>query len=345
MKNDMKAAIVEAPGELSVQNIERPTPGDYGALCQILFGAICSGTDTHIVDGVFPYPVAYPTILGHESIGRVLEVGAKVRHLRAGDLVTRVGCPAQGELSASWGGFAQFGIAHDWRAMRADGLEVTTAHTVNQVLPADFDAAAATMFITWRETFSYLSRLGVGANQSVLILGSGGNGLAFAAHARNLGARSIVVGALNRREAALRAGATQFLDYRAPNWGEQLRADFPDGFDAAIDAVGRAGGLDLALPHLRTGGVLGMYGIDDWNRNLVNPMLARGSFTFYNDGYDEAEAHEAIINFVRAGRLDAGVWIDLENPTPLENIGAAFERVRDRRALKALVRIGGSVYL
>ena len=337
----MRAAIVESPGVLRVRDIDKPAPGEYGALCEILYGSICSGTDTHIVDGVFPYPVAYPTILGHESIGRVLEVGAKVRHLKVGDLVTRVGCPAQGELSANWGGFAQFGIAHDWRAMREDGLEITTAHTVNQVVPSDFDAAAATMFITWRETFSYLSRLGARENQSVLILGSGGNGLAFAAHARNLGARAVVVGAPNRREAALASGATRLLDYRAPDWGEQLRAEFPDGFDVAIDAVGRAGGLDLALSQLKAGGVLGMYGIDDWNHNLINPMLARGSFTFYNGGYDEAEAHATIVELVRAGRLDAGVWLDLENPTPMENIGAAFERVRDRRALKALIRIGG----
>ena len=219
----MRAAIVEAPGVLRVRDIDKPAPGEYGALCEILYGSICSGTDTHIVDGVFPYPVAYPTILGHESIGRVLEVGAKVRHLKVGDGVTRVGAPAQGELSANWGGFAQFGIAHDWRAMREDGLEISDRRTPSiRSCPSDLDAAAATMFITWRETFSYLSRLGARENQTVLILGSGGNGLAFAAHARNLGARAMVVGAPNRREAALAAGATRLLDYRAPDLGRAI---------------------------------------------------------------------------------------------------------------------------
>ena len=335
----MQAAIVERPGHLRVRDIEKPAPGDYGALCEILFGSICSGTDTHIVDGVFPYPVSYPAILGHESIGRVVELGAKVRHLKVGDLVTRVGAPAQGELSANWGGFAQFGIAHDWRAMRDDGLEVTTTHTVNEIVPADFDPAAATMFITWRETFSYISRSGVREDQTVLILGSGGNGLAFAAHARNLGAVAVVVGAPNRHESARAAGASYVFDYRAPDLSQQLSAAFPGGFNVAIDAVGRAGGLDLALAQLQAGGTLGMYGIDDWNRNLINPMLARGSFTFYNGGYDEQEAHAAIIQFVRKGRLDAGVWLDLDNPTPLEQIGDAFKRVRDRSALKALIRV------
>ena len=40
--------------------------------------------------------------------------------------------------------------------------------------------AAATMMITWRETHSYISRLGVKPGSRLLILGSGGNGFSFA---------------------------------------------------------------------------------------------------------------------------------------------------------------------
>lgn len=336
----MKAAIVESPGVLRVREIDAPIAGDYQARCEVLYGAICSGTDTHIVDGVFPFPVNYPTILGHESIGRVVEVGAKVRHLQVGDLVTRVGCPPQNGLNANWGGFAEQAIAWDWRAMQADGLEVDPGITVNNVIPADFDPAAATMFITWRETFSYLSRLGVGAGHSVLVLGTGGNGLAFVAHARNLGATSIVViGAANRAEAARAAGASHLFDYRAPDVSQQVHEAFPDGFDFAVDAVGRAGGLNLALPFLKAGGTLAMYGIDDWNQSFINPLLARGSFTFHNDGYNELEAHDAVVGLVQSGALDAGLWLDLEKPIPLEEINRAFDRVRDRSALKALMKI------
>jgi threonine dehydrogenase-like Zn-dependent dehydrogenase len=337
----MKAAIVEKPGHLRIHDIERPVAGDYKARCEILYGAICSGTDTHIVDGAFPFTGPYPTILGHESIGRVVEVGAKVRNLRIGDIVTRVGCPAQGQYSSTWGGFAEFGLAWDWRAMQSDGLPVDNSQTVNEIVPADCDPATATMFITWRETFSYLTRLGVRTGQRILILGSGGNGLAFAAHARNLGAFSVVVGAANRAAVARAAGAGQFFNYRGSQLSEQLREAFPDGFDVAIDAVGRAGGLDFALSLLKPGGTVGLYGMDDWGQNLVNPMQARGSFTFYNGGYDEQESHEAITNFVRAKKLDAALWIDLENPTPFECINDAFQQVRNRGSLKAVVRIRG----
>jgi D-arabinose 1-dehydrogenase-like Zn-dependent alcohol dehydrogenase len=65
----MKAVVVEQPGQLQVREIPEPTPGDYDALCRIEYGAVCTGTDQHLISATFPWPVQYPTILGHESIG------------------------------------------------------------------------------------------------------------------------------------------------------------------------------------------------------------------------------------------------------------------------------------
>lgn len=46
------------------------------------------------MDGLHPYPVTFPTILGHESVGRVVEIGSKVRNLQVGQLISRVGAPS-----------------------------------------------------------------------------------------------------------------------------------------------------------------------------------------------------------------------------------------------------------
>ena len=119
----MKAAVVERPHDLVVRDLSDPEPGPYDALCRMLYGATCAGTDRHIIKGRFPFPcIDYPTILGHESIGRVVEVGAKVRNYKAGDLITRVGAPAIDGVNISWGGFAELGIARDHAAMQADGI-------------------------------------------------------------------------------------------------------------------------------------------------------------------------------------------------------------------------------
>ena len=67
----MKAAIVERPGELSVREVAEPVMGDYDCLCENLYGATCSGTDLHLIQGrAMPFPVRYPLMLGHETIGR-----------------------------------------------------------------------------------------------------------------------------------------------------------------------------------------------------------------------------------------------------------------------------------
>ena len=100
----MKAAVVENAGHLVVRDIPMPHVGDYDALCEMLYGATCSATDSHLVEGRFPWPIHYPTVLGHESIGRVIRVGPRVRNFRIGDLVTRVGAPPSEGVSVNWGG-------------------------------------------------------------------------------------------------------------------------------------------------------------------------------------------------------------------------------------------------
>jgi L-iditol 2-dehydrogenase len=317
----------------------------------MLYGATCTGTDQHLIAGRFPWPVNYPTVLGHESIGRVIRVGRRVRNFKPGDLVTRVGTPPTpgSGLAVNWGGYAQYGIAKDHWAMREDGLPERewTGYRINQPLPANFDPAAATMIITWRETLSYLTRmfktLLTGPEPyraALLVLGSGGNGLAFAAHAHNRGATSVVVVGSSAREPNARAvGAMDYYDYRAVDVVERVGQAYPQGFDFIIDAVGKTGQLDAALPLLRPSGVVGIYGIDDWGSCVLTPTRARGTFTFYNGDYDEEETHAQVVADIQAGRLDATHWLDLQHPFALSDINSAFEALHERRMVKAVVKL------
>lgn len=344
----MKAAIVERPGLLVVRDVPRPQMGEYDALCELLYGATCTGTDQHLMAGRFPWAVRYPTILGHESVGRVVAIGNKVRHYKVGDLVTRVGTPPPPDsgLDVNWGGYAEFGIAKDHWAMRADGLPQSEwgGYRINQVLPADFDPAGATMIITWRETLSYLKRMlaiqSVDMRKTILVIGSGGNGLAFMAHAANLGFTSVVGLGSAAREATARAiGVTQYADYRDADSLKKLGEAYPLGFDFIIDAVGQAGQLDMTLRLLTNGGMVGIYGIDEWGKCTINPVHARGTFTFYNGGYDEEETHAQVVQYIQQGKLRAEDWLDMQHPFDLQDINAAFEALHARKMIKAVVRL------
>jgi len=334
----VRAAVIESPGELRVREVALPAPGDYDALCVLLYGATCSGTDQHLIAGRFPWPVDYPTVLGHESIGRVIQVGSRVRYLRVGDLVTRVGLlPADDRSYAvNWGGFATHGIARDHRAMREDGLDAALwrPYRIHQVIPTGIDPAKATMMITWRETLSYVTRMGIGPGANVLVVGSGGNGLSFAAHAAHLGAARIaMVGSETRRPVAHAVGVQEYADYR----GETI--DRGDRFDFVIDAVGKAGTADGALGLLKPGGTLGVYGIDDYEQCHIHPHRAPGTLRVYGGGYDESETHHRVLALMQVGHLRAEHWLDLDHAYSLQEIQLAIDAVRTRQVVKALVKL------
>ena len=341
----MKAAIVERVGSIVVRDVPEPRMGDYDALCELLYGATCSGTDSHIIRGVFLWGNPFPTILGHESVGRVLAIGKKVRNFRIGDLVTRVGAlpTPDGKISVTWGGFAEMGIAKDHWAMCADGLPASEwgGSRWNQIVPAAVDPRVAPMFTTWRETLSYMTRMGFKPGASLLVVGSGGNGLGYATHAHNLGASMLgMVGAAHMESPARsRAGVQSYFDYKQDDLAAAVKKAYPDGFDFIIDAVGKVGIADRVLPCLKAGGTYGTYGVDDPNKVTINPSGARGSFTINPCSYDEAETHQRVSEFVLQGKLDADIWYDMANPYPLTEIAAAFEAVWARRSPKVLVKL------
>jgi D-arabinose 1-dehydrogenase-like Zn-dependent alcohol dehydrogenase len=344
----MRAAVVESPGHLAIRTLSDPVPGPYDVLTRQLFGGICAATDRHLVEGKLPIPgISYPLILGHEAIGEVVAVGTKVRNLKPGDLVTRTGAPATDGCAAYWGGFAELGLARDFAAMREDGVPEAEwqAHTINRVLPAGTDPAAATMMITWRETLSYLNRLGPVSGKRLLVIGSGGNGFSFLVLAKALGASAVaMVGNPGWASHAANTGADAFADYRDPDAIAGLRTVAgPAGFDLLVDAVGHTGGIEGALPLMAPGAAIGLYGIEALGERMaaLQAIGAQGYRVHGPGEYAEGEAHDQAVALMQSGALDARVWFDPANPYSLDRINEALAAVANRQSLKAVVRISG----
>lgn len=344
MRDMMNAAFVIEPGRLEVVNVAAPTiTNDYDALCDVLYGSTCVGTDLHIIDGVFPWlPSPRPTLLGHESVGRVRAVGSKVRHLRIGDRVTRVWAPERrGQFTIAWGGFAEQAIARDWKAMRDDGIPQSewNAHRVQQAIPDDIASRDATLLITLRETHDYLRRIGIG--RSILVIGSGANALAFVAHAKNGGSTTIVaVGSAGRRDVFRAAGATTYFDYKSTSLVDDVSAIQPDGFDVVIDAKGIKTSADLAIRSVAAGGCFGLYGIDDLGEYRIDPIAPRGPIRIHPNQYDEADAHQAVVADVVAGRLEPALWLGDADSRPLAEVPEAYEELRKRDGpMKSVIRL------
>src|SRR5690606_5433285 len=82
----MKAVVFHDVGDIRLENVPEPRieePTD--AVVRITASAIC-GTDLHMIRGTMP-GMKPGTILGHEGVGVVEDLGSDVRNLRIGDRV------------------------------------------------------------------------------------------------------------------------------------------------------------------------------------------------------------------------------------------------------------------
>ncbi len=82
----MKAVVFHGVGDIRLDDVPEPKieqPTD--AIVRLTASAIC-GTDLHMVRGTMPGMEA-GTILGHEGVGVIEEVGSSVRDFKVGDRV------------------------------------------------------------------------------------------------------------------------------------------------------------------------------------------------------------------------------------------------------------------
>ena len=168
----MKSFIVYADGSRRIEEMPMPTYGEYDALVKMESCGICNGTDMKIIHGKFKGIENYPVVLGHEGVGRVVEIGAKVRNYKIGDLVL---LPFWGDVPegywSAWGTYSEFNTVTDAQAQFDDGLIPGEFAWAQNVLPEGFDPISSAMIITFREVLSTGKIFGLEANKSICVLG------------------------------------------------------------------------------------------------------------------------------------------------------------------------------
>ena len=177
----MKALLTDNKGKLWLKDIAPPPLDDYDCLVRIEACAFCHSADCHIVEGTFMSPFHDPSVLGHESVGMVVETGANVRNLRPGDRVLRAYALYPGEvhegIGSGWGAFAEFGKVKDWRAMVQDGELAADADPgvfkYMQQVPADIPFGKSLLMVTQKEILSASAQIDPVAGRSFLIAGAG----------------------------------------------------------------------------------------------------------------------------------------------------------------------------
>ncbi|AWB93479.1 zinc-dependent alcohol dehydrogenase [Aeromicrobium chenweiae] len=255
----MKAVVWHGVGDIRVDEVPDPVISQStDAIIEITTSALC-GTDLHFVRGTMSGMVE-GTILGHEAVGVVREVGDDVRNLRPGDRVvvpSTIGCGYCSYCRAGY--YAQCDNANPngkdagtcffggpQATGPVDGLQAELARVpfanVGPVwLPDEITDEQAIMISDIYPTAWFGARLAqVGPGDTVLVLGAGPVGLFAITSAFQQGAGRVLCidGVMSRLEQARGRGA-EIINFNA----EDPLAVVKDltggiGVDRVIDAVG-----------------------------------------------------------------------------------------------------------
>ncbi|RPI97482.1 MAG: sorbitol dehydrogenase, partial [Chloroflexi bacterium] len=322
----MFTIAVTQPGEVKIVEVPCPQPGPYQALVRTEVACICNATDRKLVDGHFPGVETYPLLLGHENAGIVVAVGDKVRSFKPGDrviggLLLDSPDPA---YASGWGGFSEFTLAGDHKAMVADGAN-TSEHGYAEVfeimraVPADIPVEAAVLLCTWREVYGAFGDFNLHPGQNILIFGAGPVGLSFVKFARLLGLNWIGVVELSeeKRQIALRMGASEAFSPEAAGM-DAIRVDWSGKLDAVIDAVGKESIINAALPLVRLGGSICVYGVIDQPDLQLHKHSGPYIFNLLIHQWPtrarESAAQEPLCEWIRQGKLSHTEFLSVEYP-------------------------------
>ena len=300
------------PKRRAVVEVPEPAPGPYQAKVRTELSCLYNSTDTKLIEGHFPGIEAYPLLLGHETVGVVESVGAKVRSFRPGDRVVGGLLPESTEAAyasgfGGFGGFSEYVLAGDHAAMLADGVADEASgwvdvYEIQRVVPPQISVEAALMLCTWREVYAAFDDFRLRGEQAMVIVGAGPVGLSFARFASLLGFGyvGVVDRHASKRRKAEALGANEVFASLADLEGLPDRLGRP--LDAVVDAVGSEQAINAALPLLRSAGSICVYGVI--GADTVRMDKHRGPYNFNLPGPPVAHPRPGVRRPGTAVRLD-----------------------------------------
>jgi L-iditol 2-dehydrogenase len=253
-----RAAVLHAVRDVRVEERPVPEPGPLDVLVEIAAVGVC-GSDVHYYEHgrIATRVVRAPHVLGHESAGRVVEVGGRVTKHAPGDRVAlEPGLPC-GRCRECRAG--RYNLCRDVRFLGAPPTDgaftrfVAIHEDFAHALPGAVSDEAGALMEPLSVALWACEKAGVGAGDRVLVTGAGPIGLLVAQVARVRGATEIAVTDPNEHRAAL---AASFGARSAP----------PEEADALIECSGHPQAFRDGIAALRPAGtavLVGMGGDDD----------------------------------------------------------------------------------
>ncbi len=339
MSNQMMDCVVFTEvGKYEVT--QRPIPqvkNPHDVLVKVLACSIC-GTDVHILANPPVYSAIPGTIIGHEIVGEVVDLGEKVDCLKKGDRlimdnnivcgtceICRKGdynvCPNMKAIGMDYdGAFAQYLVCPDTNLLK-----------INKDVPIDRAIFAEPLNVA----LGGMKKIKVMPGDNVVIVGDGPIGMYFCRLCKDMGAgKTIVAGrSPSRKPYLIQSGADRIVYTDKEDLQAVLQEEMPLGADIAIECVGTA--INDCITSVRPGGTVLVVGLNELAKQTISQhMISRRGVNVIGT-FIGVNTMQAVANGLNSGQLDFSYLIT--HRLPLKDFAVGLEAMRNGEGVEVIL--------
>ncbi len=333
----MTASVLTAPGLLTLERRDVPTPTDGQVLVQVSAVGVC-GSDAHYYrhGRIGDYIVEDPLVLGHEAAGRIVAVGPGVSPDRIGERVSIE--PQQPDPNSAPSRRGDYNLCPHMRFYATPPVDgalaeyVTIGSSFAHSVPDSVSDEAAALFEPLSVAIAASRKASIGVGDRVLIAGAGPVGLLCAQVATAAGATEVMVTDINpdRCAAALGFGATTAVG----------PGEVPSDLDADsfIDASGAEPAILAGIASVRPGGRVVLVGMGSSSTMTFPVALIQNRELVVTGVFRYANTWPAARALVTSGKVDLDAMVTAR--FGLDKVAEALDADRTPGSIKAVVYPG-----
>ena len=290
----MKAMYIDAPGQVSIKDVEMPVRKEGEVLLKILYGGIC-GSDLGSYRGTFAY-FDYPRIPGHEFSAEVIEADENNAYgIKPGMIVT-----------------CEHGIVNACMDNQTMGCQRDGAFQEYITMPIErvydgkgMDAKTLAAIEPFCISYHGVSRANVKEGDKVLVVGAGTIGVLAAIAAKAKGATVYISDvSAGKLEMAKDFGVDGTLLNDSPENFEKGVAEITNGngFDVTIEAVGLPSTFQNCIDACCFGGRMVLIGVGKKNLDFNFTLIQKKELNVFGSRNALKKDFLELIDIVNAGK-------------------------------------------
>ena len=327
----MKALIWNQNGTIELTEKEYPKILDKrDAIVKVTLSSICT-SDLHIIKGFVPRAIP-DTVLGHEFVGEVVEVGSGIENLKPGDRVAANCETFCGECYFCKRGFINNCSNGGWKlgctidGCQAEYVRVPYADCGLTKLPDNVSYENA-LFVGDILSSGYWGAelCEIKPQDTVAIIGAGPVGLCAMLSARTMNARKIVAIDTDdyRLKLAQKQGLADVVINPNNTNAETVIKELTEnrGADCVIEAAGGENTLQTAWQIARANAIIAIVAMYEKNQVLPLPKMYGKNLIFKTGGVDAVHC-DKLVKLISEGKINTDFLISAT--FSLENIKEAY---------------------